>query len=193
MPTISPGEVTRLLKQLAAGDGRATEQLIHLAYDELRHLADRLMRRERPDHTLQPTALVHEAAMRVLGSEAKLQFDGRGAFFGAMATAMRRVLIDHARRRRAERRQGERGRVPLDDVVETLENSRRLNLLDLDEALVELEKLDRRQSAVVVQRFFGGFELREIADHLCVSLSTVEKDWRLARAWLRQRLGGNMS
>jgi RNA polymerase sigma factor (TIGR02999 family) len=193
MATTSPGEVTRLLKQLAAGDGRAKDQLIHLAYDELRDLADRLMRRERPDHTLQPTALVHEAALRVLGSDAKLQFDARGAFFGTMATAMRRVLIDYARRRRAERRQGERVRVPLDDVVEILEDSHRLNLLDLDEALVELENLDSRQSAVVVQRFFGGFELQEIADHLSVSLSTVEKDWRLARAWLRQRLGGKMS
>jgi RNA polymerase sigma factor (TIGR02999 family) len=193
MPNTSPGEVTRLLKQLAAGDSRAKDRLIHLAYDELRDLADRLMRRERPDHTLQPTALVHEAALRVLGSEAKLQLDGRGAFFVAMATAMRRVLIDHARRRRADRRQGQRGRVPLDDVVDTLEDSHRLCLLDLDEALVDLEELNTRQSAVVTQRFFGGFELREIADHLSVSLSTVEKDWRLARAWLRRRLGGNLS
>jgi RNA polymerase sigma factor (TIGR02999 family) len=110
-----------------------------------------------------------------------------------MATAMRRVLIDHARRRRADRRQGQRGRVPLDDVVDTLEDSHRLCLLDLDEALVDLEELNTRQSAVVTQRFFGGFELREIADHLSVSLSTVEKDWRLARAWLRRRLGGNLS
>jgi RNA polymerase sigma factor (TIGR02999 family) len=191
MPTTSPGEVTRLLKQLEAGDGRAEQQLINLAYDELKGLADRLMRRERPDHTLQPTALVHEAALRVLRTDAIVQFGGRGAFFGAMATAMRRVLIDHARRRRAERRQGQRRRVPLDEVVDSLEVTHRLKLLDLDNALVELEGLDARQSAVVVQRFFGGFELKEIADHLSVSLSTVEKNWRLARAWLRQRLGGS--
>jgi RNA polymerase sigma-70 factor (ECF subfamily) len=151
------------------------------------------MRRERPDHTLQPTALVHEAALRVLQTDAILQFDGRGAFFGAMATAMRRVLIDHARRRGAERRQGERRRVPLDELLDSLEQSHRLNLLDLDDALAELEELNPRQGAVVVQRFFCGFALPEIAEHLGVSLSTVEKDWRLARAWMRQRLGDSVS
>jgi RNA polymerase sigma factor (TIGR02999 family) len=106
-----------------------------------------------------------------------------------MATAMRRVLIDHARRRGADRRQGERRRVPLDELVESLENSHRLNLLDLEAALEELEQFSPRQAAVVVRRFFGGFALPEIAEHLEVSLSTVEKDWRLARAWLRKRLG----
>jgi len=193
MPTLSPGEVTRLLDQLAVGDAKAKENLINLAYAELRELAERLMRGERPDHTLQPTALVHEAALRVLRTDAVLQFAGRGAFLGAMATAMRRVLIDHARRRGAERRQGERRRVPLDELMESLEESHRLNLLDLDDALAELERLNPRQVAVVVQRFFGGFALPEIAENLNVSLSTVEKDWRLARAWLRQRLGGSMS
>jgi RNA polymerase sigma-70 factor, ECF subfamily len=193
MPTVSRGEVTRMLDQLAGGDATAKESLINLAYAELRELAERLMRGERPDHTLQPTALVHEAALRVLQTDAILRFEGRGAFLGAMATAMRRVLIDHARRRRAERRQGERRRVPLDDVLESLEESHRLNLLDLDAALAELEQLNPRQEAVVVQRFFGGFTLPEIAEHLGVSLSTVEKDWRLARAWLRGRLEGDMS
>ena len=193
MPNLSPGEVTRLLDQLAVGDTKAKENLINLAYAELRELAQRLMRRERPDHTLQPTALVHEAALRVLQTGATLQFAGRGAFFGAMAIAMRRVLIDHARRRAAQRRQGERRRVPLDDVLESLEESHRLNVLDLDSALGELEQLNPRQGTVVVQRFFGGFTLPEIAEHLNVSLSTVEKDWRLARAWMRQRLGDGMS
>jgi RNA polymerase sigma factor (TIGR02999 family) len=102
------------------------------------------------------------------------------------------VLIDHARRRRADRRQGERRRVPLDDVLDSLEESHRLDLIDLDDALEELDQLNPRQAAVVVQRFFGGFTLPEIAEHFGVSLSTVEKDWRLARAWMRQRLGGNM-
>ena len=193
MPTVSRGEVTRLIEQLAAGDGTAKENLISLAYTELREIAERLMRRERPDHTLQPTALVHEAALRVLQAEAVLQFTGRGAFLGAMATAMRRVLIDHARRRGADRRQGDRRRVPLDELVESLEESHSLNLLDLDEAVAELERLNPRQAAVVVQRFFGGFTLPEIAEHLGVSLSTVEKDWRLARAWLRGRLGGSIT
>jgi RNA polymerase sigma factor (TIGR02999 family) len=193
MPTVSRGEVTRLIEQLAAGDGTAKESLIQVAYAELRDLAERFMRCERPDHTLQPTALVHEAALRVLQTDTVLQFAGRGAFFGAMATAMRRVLIDHARRRRAERRQGERHRVPLDELVHCLEESHRLRLTDLDAALKELEQLNPRQGAVVVRRFFGGFALSEIADHLDVSLSTVEKDWRLARAWLRKRLGESMS
>jgi RNA polymerase sigma-70 factor, ECF subfamily len=176
MPTLSPGEVTRLLDQLAVGDATAKENLINLAYAELRKLAERLMRRERLDHTLQPTALLHEAALRVLRTDAILQFEGRGAFFGAMATAMRRVLIDHARRRRAGRRQGERRRAALDDVLESLEESHRLDLLDLDDALEELVQLNPRQGAVVVQRFFGGFTLPEIAQHLDVSLSTVEND-----------------
>ena len=193
MPAVSRGEVTRMLDQLAGGDGTAKESLIKLAYAELRELAERLMRGERPDHTLQPTALVHEAALRVLQTDAILRFEGRGAFLGAMAVAMRRMLIDHARRRRAERRQGERRRVPLDDVLERLEESHRLDLLDLDDALAALDQLNPRQGAVVVQRFFGGFTLPEIADHLGVSLSTVEKDWRLARAWLRGQLGGGMS
>jgi RNA polymerase sigma factor (TIGR02999 family) len=193
MPTDSRGEVTRLVEQLAVGDEKAKENLINLAYAELRELAERLMRRERPDHTLQPTALVHEAALRVLQTNAISKFDGRGAFFGAMATAMRRVLIDHARHRGAERRQGARRRVPLDELVESLEDSHRLNLLDLDAALAELEQLNPRQGIVVVQRFFGGFALPEIAEHLDVSLSTVEKDWRLARAWMRGRLEGSLS
>jgi RNA polymerase sigma factor (TIGR02999 family) len=193
MPTFSRGEVTRMLDQLAAGDGTAKEKLIKLAYAELRELAERLMRRERPDHTLQPTALVHEAALRVLQTDAVLQFAGRGVFLAAMATAMRRVLIDHARRRGAERRQGERRRVPLDELVDSLEQSHSLSLLDLDDALAELERLNPRQATVVVQRFFGGFTLPEIAEHLDVSLSTVEKDWRLSRAWLRGRLGGGIS
>jgi RNA polymerase sigma factor (TIGR02999 family) len=193
MSTVSRGEVTRLIEQLAAGDGKAKENLINVAYGELRDLAGRLMRRERPDHTLQPTALVHEAALRVLQTDAIQQFAGRGAFFVAMATAMRRVLIDHARRRRAERRQGDRQRVPLDDVLEGIEESHRLDLLDLDAALAELEQLNPRQEAVVVQRFFGGFTLQEISEHLGASLSTVEKDWRLARAWLRHRLGDDMT
>jgi len=193
MPTVSRGEVTRLIEKLAEGDDTAKENLIHLAYEELRALAERLMKGERPNHTLQPTALVHEAAMRVLRTDAVLQFAGRGAFLGAMAIAMRRVLIDHARRRRAGRRQGKRCRVPLDDVVESLEESHRLKLLDLDDALAELERLNPRQGAVVVRRFFGGFTLPEIAEHLSVSLSTVENDWRLARAWMRQRLGASIS
>jgi RNA polymerase sigma factor (TIGR02999 family) len=183
------GEVTRLLGEVAGGNDEAKEQLIAVVYDELRALAGGFMRRERAGHTLEPTALVHEALVRLLDEPALKEGRNRAYFFGAMAQAMRRVLVEHARARGAQRRGGDLQRVGLDHAVEHVEKNHNVNLLSLDDALEELRALDPRQAEIVVLRFFGGFEMTEIAGQLDVSLSTVEKDWRMARAWLRQQLG----
>ncbi len=184
-----PGnDVTQLLKAIDSGDDAAKEKLIELAYDELRALAASLMRSERAAHTLQPTALVHEAALKFFRADALRDMRGRAHFFGSMALAMRRILVDHARRSGALRRGGDQKRVPLDVVVDNLERAGRFRLIDLDEKLEQLQQMNRRQSDVVTLRFFGGLEMTEIAEQLDVSLSTVEKDWRVAKAWLRGQL-----
>ena len=183
-----PNDVTRFLAEIEAGDESAKERLLQTAYDELRTLADRLMKRERADHTLQPTALVNEAALRMLQDDALDHMHNRAYFFGTMATAMRRVLVDHARTKHALKRGGDHERMPLDIVIDQLQQTQNLDLLDLDEALTRLETLSERQAKIVSLRFFAGLELADIARQLDVSLSTVEKDWRMARAWLRQEL-----
>jgi RNA polymerase sigma factor (TIGR02999 family) len=189
MPVDRSGDVTRILSEIEAGDEAAQAKLFGLVYDELRGLAASLMRRERPEHTLQPTALVNEAALRLLGEDALRNVRNRAYFFGMMGLAMRRVLVDHARSRGAQRRGGGQERVGLDMAVDLVEQTHQVDLLALDELLKELEALNKRQYEVVMLRFFGGFEVPEIAEHLGIGLSTAEKDWRLARAWLRQRMG----
>jgi RNA polymerase sigma factor (TIGR02999 family) len=182
-------DITQLLGQAASGDSAARGQLMEAAYDELRRLAGGMMRRERGDHTLQATALVNEAALRLLGQDALAAAHDRAYFFGMMATAMRRVLVDHARGRNAQRRGGgEYQRQGLDHVVESIEEDARIDLVSLDDALTKLSEMSERQSQVVSLRFFGGMSIPEIAEHLSVSVSTVEKDWRLARAWLKIQL-----
>lgn len=179
-----------LLGQASSGDSDAEARLMEAAYDELRRLAGGMMRRERGDHTLQATALVNEAALRMLGQNALAVSGDRAYFFGAMATAMRRVLVDHARARNARRRGGgEYQRQGLDYVVEAVEAEAKVDLVDLNEALDKLAELSERQNSIVTLRFFGGMSIPEIAEHLQVSESTVEKDWRMARAWLHGQLG----
>jgi RNA polymerase sigma factor (TIGR02999 family) len=181
-------EVTQILSAIEAGDPHAAGQLLPLVYDELRQLAAARMAGESPGHTLQPTALVHEVYLRLVGGGQPRDWTSRGHFFATAAEAMRRVLIDHARARRAEKRGGDQQRVPLDTVVAWVEQTHRIDLLALDDALDRLKGMDPRQARVVELRFFGGCEVGEIADHLNVSLSTVEKDLRLARAWLHTQL-----
>ena len=185
-----PGEITQVLAKVDAGEQGAAALLMELAYDELRELAQSLMRDQPPEHTLQPTALVHEAALRLLGTGGLEEVRNRTYFFGAMCRAMRRVLVDHARRRNASRRGGGNTPLPLDATIAAIEKSRGLDLVNLDEALVRLEQRSQRQAEVVNMRFFGGFGMQEISDHLQVSLSTVENDWRVARAWLKNELQG---
>jgi RNA polymerase sigma factor (TIGR02999 family) len=158
-------------------------------YAELHGLAQGLMAGERLGHTLQPTALVNEAMARLLGRSVLEHVPDRAYLFAAASQTMRQVLVDHARRRKATKRGGNQQRIPLDDVVEAYERER-LDLCAMDEALEVLATRSQRQSQVVVLRFFGGLTMPEIAENLGVSLGTVEKDWRVARAWLRGQLGG---
>jgi RNA polymerase sigma-70 factor (ECF subfamily) len=162
--------------------------VIALVYGELRQVAARLMRRERPDHTLPPTAVVHEAVIRLMGDAVFEKAPDRGYLFAAAARAMREVLIDHARQRAAVRRGGGRQRVALDAVLEYFEEQR-LNVVAVHEALERLTELNERQGLVMTLRYFGGMTVPEVAESIGVSIVTVERDWRLARAWLQGELG----
>jgi RNA polymerase sigma-70 factor (ECF subfamily) len=180
---------TLLLDRARAGDEQARGGLIALVYDELRRGASRLMRRERVGHTLSPTAVVHEAVIRLLGDEIFDKAADRGFLFAAATRAMREVLIDHARRRAAHRRGGGYRRVPLDLVADYFEGQG-LDIVALHEALDRLSVLHERQAQVMTLRYIGGMTVAEVAAALEVSVVTVERDWRLARAWLAGELGG---
>ncbi len=181
------GDVTQLLCAMGAGDGRAADELLPLVYDELRMLAERNLRQERPDHTLQATALVHEAYLRLVDSD-RIRLRNRAHFFALAAQAMRRILVDHARRHKRQKRGGGVARISLDDLP-TLAIATDINLLALDESMQGLEQVEPRYARIVEMRFFGGMTMEEIAAILEVSLSTVERDWRVARAWLYRDLG----
>jgi RNA polymerase sigma factor (TIGR02999 family) len=180
-------DMTLLLERARAGDELARDDLIAQVYAELRHVASGLMRREHPGHTLPPTAVVHEAVIRLLGDAAFGRASDRSYLFAAAARAMREVLIDHARRRATARRGGGRRRVPLDAVADYFADQG-LDLIAVHEALDRLAGLHERQSQVVTLRYFGGLTVPEIAAALEVSVGTVERDWRIARAWLSNEL-----
>lgn len=185
-PTVkpqSPESVTALLQAWNAGDDEAGRRLIPLVYSELRRRAGGYLRRERPGHTLQPTALVHEAYLRLVGLQG--HWRSRSQFFGVASNLMRRILVDHARRRRAAKRDAVR--VVFDEAVQPAAEPE-LDLVRLDEALLELSALDARQGRLVELRYFGGLTLDEAAELLGVSVATVKRDWTLARAWLYDRL-----
>jgi len=183
----STGEITSLLAAIRSGDPSAEANLAALVYDEFRAVARRYMRRERPDHTLQPTALVHEAYLRLMhGYPADWQ--SRAHFFAAASTVMRRILVDHARQRAARRPEGKQ-RVELDDLMASA-SPRIEQLLILDEALDRLAGWDRRQARLVELLYFGGLTEQEAAEALGVSVRTVKRDWSAARAWLQAQLGG---
>lgn len=186
MREVSPGRVTRLLVDWQAGDERALERLMPLVYGELRRLAGRYLDRERDGHTFEAHDLIHEAFLRLI-DQRQVDWQSRAHFFAIAAQSMRRILIDHARRRAARRRGGDVRRLTLDDVADLTMN-RDEDLLALDEALTELSREDEELARVVNLRFFGGFEHDEIAALLGVSNPTVRRRWRLARAWLHRRL-----
>jgi RNA polymerase sigma factor (TIGR02999 family) len=177
----------RLLDRATEGDPRALKTLIPLVYDELRRLARAQLRRERPGHTLQTTALVHEAYLRLAGQE-KLSFESRGHLRAIAANTMRRILVEHARARRAAKRGGERARLTLTDGLGLAEESKPVDVLALDEALRRLAEVDPRASRVVELRFFGGLTVEETAEILGVSAPTIKREWALARAWLRREM-----
>jgi RNA polymerase sigma factor (TIGR02999 family) len=179
-------DVTQLLVRWRSGDDRAREQLIPVVYDELRRMARRYLANERPGHTLQSTALVHEAYVRLVASQTP-DWNDRAHFFGIAAQVMRQILVDHARKRHAARRGADAQRVTLDAAV-ALPERKGVDVLALDDALQTLAKLDSQQSRVVELRFFGGLTLEESAEVLGVSVSTVQRDWQTAKVWLRREL-----
>jgi RNA polymerase sigma factor (TIGR02999 family) len=184
------GELTALIDAARAGESVAREKIARAVYGELRRMAGDLMRRERPDHTLQPSALVNEAMLRLLEGDVLASAPNRRYLFAAAAQAMRQALVDHARKRDAAKRDGGRGRVPLDAVLAHFEE-RRLDILALNDAIDRLIALSERQGLVVVLRFFAGLSVPEVAESLGVSVATVEGDWRVARAWLSGQLKGS--
>ncbi len=185
----SPGEITELLLEWRHGNQAALERLMPLVYDELHRLAELYMRQERPGHTLQPTALVHEAYLRLVGTESP-SWQNRAHFFAAAAQAMRHILVDHARRRRAAKRARVGFLLTLDNLASPL-GERTVDLITLDRALTHLAAFDPRKSQIVELRFFGGLSIRETAEVLGLSPATVSRHWRLARAWLYGQLKGD--
>lgn len=175
-----------LLRAWSQGDGQARDDLLPLVYAELRAQAVRYMRRERTDHTLQPTALVHEAYVRLIG-QARVSWQNRAHFFGLAAEMMRRILVDHARKHHAAKRPGTALRVAWDEKLGATPPLD-CELLLLDQALAELAARDPRQARVVELRYFGGLSEQEAAEVLTVSRATVTRDWQVARAWLFRRM-----
>jgi RNA polymerase sigma factor (TIGR02999 family) len=179
-------DVTGLLRAVEGGDRGALDALLPVVYDELRRLAATRLRQEREGHTLQPTALAHEAFLRLVDAP-QVAWHGRAHFLAMAGRAMRRILVDHARRHGAGKRGGGAALAPLLDIAATFGRPQ-LDLLALDEALHELAARDERKARIVELRFFSGLEMKEIASVLDLSQTTVEDDWYLARAWLHQRL-----
>ena len=187
----SPKEVSRLLADCGDGDQAAFNQLLPLVYDELHRLASNYMSRERPDHTLQTTALVNEAYLR-LADQGDARWQDRVHFFAVASKVMRQILIDHARRRTRAKRGGNQTRLSLDEAA-ILSDERAADLLALDEALSQLASLDPRKSRVVELRFFSGLTIEEVAEVLKVNPKTVARDWAMARAWIHRELASATS
>ena len=179
-------EITQYLEELEHGDPSAVGRLLPFVYDDLRALADAMFRDQRDNHTLQPTALVHETYLRLLGSTHK-SYEGRRHFYNVAAMAMRQLLTDYARSRGARKRGGDRKRVVLEERAQEAQLDG-LDLIALDEALEELARLDPRMARVVELRFLAGLTNKEVADILGMAERTVSLDWQMARTWLRRHL-----
>lgn len=181
-------ELTVLLKQLSEGDESAPEKLLPLVYDDLRRLANAYFANEKSDHTLQPTALVHEAYIRLVKWE-NVNWQNRAHFFAVAAEVMRKILIDHARRKNAQKRSGGQ-KILLDEAI-IFSTEKEFDLINLDDALQALEKLDARQAKIVELRFFGGLSIPETAYVLKISETTVKREWTFAKAWFQRELTRN--
>ena len=187
MNPVTISATTQCLVALSDGDASAASRLMPLVYDELRVMADAHLRQEPSGHTLQPTALVHEAFLKLV-DQTEVKFQGRSHFLAICAQAMRRILVDHARGKARDKRTGGRQRVELtEELMISLERSD--DLLALDEALERLAQLDTQHAAIVEMRFFGGMTEEQIAEHLQISDRTVRREWTMIRAWLRRELG----
>jgi len=180
------GAVSRLLKAWGRGDLQARDDLMPVVYRELRRRAGAYLRRERQDHTLQPTALVHEAFMRLVGQE-RVAWQNRAHFFAIASQMMRRILVDYAREHQAAKRPGAGIKVVLDDRIGAAPPPA-CGLIDLDQALAELARIDPRQGQIVELRYFGGLSEQEVGEVLSISRTTVTREWQTARAWLYRRM-----
>jgi RNA polymerase sigma factor (TIGR02999 family) len=178
-------DITKILLRWSEGDSAALEQLMPLVYDELRRLAVKYLRHERANHTLQPTALVNEAYMRLVDQQ-KVEWQSRAQFFGLAARLMRNILVDHARSRQTAKRGGELHRVSFDSNQTGI--TPQIEFLAVHEALERMETFDPQKSRIVELRFFGGLSIEQTAEVLKIGHATVERDWKLARAWLRREL-----
>lgn len=188
--THGPRHVTQLLRELDGGDTSAADQLLRIVYGDLRDAAQRALRRQRAGHTLQATALVNEAYLRMVGPEGQ-GYDGRRHFLSVASIAMRQILADYARRRDAAKRGGDHKHVALDDVDPAsaeLDESQGSELVALDAALSKLQRIDPRQARIVELRFLGGMSYSEIAEEIGIAPSTVRLDWKMARGWLQREI-----
>jgi RNA polymerase sigma factor (TIGR02999 family) len=182
-----PEGVTRLLVEWQNGDQKALDSLIPLVYQELRSIAGRYLSRESPSHTLQSTALVHEAYFKLIGQR-RVRWQNRAHFFGIAAQMMRRILIDHARHQARDKRGGPAPKLSLDDAMATADAEADIDLLALDDALTALAQIDPRGAQIIELRFFSGLSLEETAEVVGVSAGTVKRDWSAARAWLYREM-----
>lgn len=180
-------DVTGLLIQLSEGNKQVVNEIFPLIYGELKKIAGNYLRNERVSHTLQPTALVHEAYLKLV-DHTRINWQNRAHFLGMAATMMRQILIDHARRHRAEKRGGENENLPLEDSIVIVAGEKSMDLISLDDALKDLAKFDEFKSRLVELRYFGGLSVEETAEVLNVSEITVKRHWRLAKAWLAEAI-----
>lgn len=178
--------MTQLLKSLQTGDKTVLDELFPLVYSELKQLAAAQLRNEREDHTLQPTALVHEAYLRLI-EQHSVDWQNRAHFFSIASEMMRRILVNHAVNHQAQKRGGGETKIALDEVV-SFANEREINLIDLDTALLKLAELDERQARIVEMKFFGGLSTEEVAAVLDISERTVKREWRSAKIWLYEQM-----
>lgn len=188
--SLKPGEITEMLKACSGGNREAFDKLMPYVYQELHRQAHRYLNRERQGHTLQTTGLVHEAYLRLVGQQF-VDWQSRAHFFGMAATMMRRILVNYAKDRNRLKRGGAEENLPLDEAFCVAAESRDVNLLELDTALNELSELDKRQAQIIELRYFSGLTIKETAEVLNISPSTVKREWTMAKAWLRSELGGD--
>jgi len=187
MSESNPGEITKMLLELTDGNRDVVDEILPHIYGELRKLAGSYLRRERSDHTLQPTALVHEAYMKLI-DQRQVKWQNRAHFFGIAAQVMRRILMDHARRNSAEKRGSGETAVSLDDEFIVVAKGRSAELIALDDALKELERLDPEKARLVELRYFGGLSIEETAEVMEVSVPTINRHWRTAKAFLYSQI-----
>jgi RNA polymerase sigma-70 factor (ECF subfamily) len=182
-----PNEITQMLIELTDGNTEVVNRILPHIYDELRRLAGSYLRRERSDHTLQPTALVHEAYMKLIDQK-RVQWQNRAHFFGIAAQVMRRILLDHARKHTADKRGGDAEKLPLEEEVLIVSHDKSAELIALDDALEALAAIDSQKAKIVELRYFGGLSIEETAEVIGVSVPTINRQWRMAKAWLYGQL-----